>query len=166
MTVFLLLFMSSLSVAHAKKNSNYSKKHSVSAKKGNTPPKRKIAKEVNAIEVSAYYTPYPGQPDYFNGSFKKERKINGGKKTRTGKTPEKGMIAVDPKVIPLRHRVFIPELELYLTTEDTGGDVKGKHIDIYAGEGYAGLKEVYKIAKDVKENGKNNKVTVVILGPA
>lgn len=49
-----------------------------------------------------------------------------GTKARVGQT-----IAVDPSVIPLGTKVYIPELGQVFTAEDTGGAIKGNRIDIY-----------------------------------
>lgn len=49
-----------------------------------------------------------------------------GTKARAGRT-----IAVDPSVIPLGSKIYIPELGLVFTAEDTGGKIKGNRIDIY-----------------------------------
>lgn len=60
----------------------------------------------------------PGHPQYgltFTGTRATE-----------GKT-----IAVDPDRIPLGSRVYIYELEQTLIAEDTGGSIRGDHIDIY-----------------------------------
>ena len=56
-----------------------------------------------------------------------------GNKTRTGIWPKKGIIAVDPKVIPLYTKVYIEfpkgwtHLNGYYQAMDTGGAIKGKH---------------------------------------
>ena len=50
--------------------------------------------------------------------------------TATGKEIKKGMIAVDPKIIPLGTRVEIKDLGIF-TAEDTGGKIRGNRIDIY-----------------------------------
>jgi 3D (Asp-Asp-Asp) domain-containing protein len=50
--------------------------------------------------------------------------------TATGKEIKKGMIAVDPKVIPLGTEVEIKDMGFF-TAEDTGGWIKGNRIDIY-----------------------------------
>jgi 3D (Asp-Asp-Asp) domain-containing protein len=50
--------------------------------------------------------------------------------TATGKEIKKGMIAVDPKIIPLGTEVEIKDMGLF-TAEDTGGRIKGNRIDIY-----------------------------------
>ena len=50
--------------------------------------------------------------------------------TATGKEIKKGMIAVDPEVIPLGTEVEIKDMGLF-TAEDTGGWIKGNRIDIY-----------------------------------
>ncbi|HEY4695475.1 MAG TPA: 3D domain-containing protein [Candidatus Hydromicrobium sp.] len=50
--------------------------------------------------------------------------------TATGKEIRKGMIAVDPDVIPLGTRIEIKNMGFF-TAEDTGGKIKGNRIDIY-----------------------------------
>ena len=52
--------------------------------------------------------------------------------TFTGVKPKVGRtIAVDPNVIPLGSRVYIPEFNAVFIAEDTGGKIKGNRIDIY-----------------------------------
>ncbi len=52
--------------------------------------------------------------------------------TFTGVKPQVGRtIAVDPNVIPLGSRVYIPEFNQVFIAEDTGGKIKGNRIDIY-----------------------------------
>lgn len=54
-----------------------------------------------------------------------------GNQTSTGATATEGRtVAVDPDVIPYGTRIYIKGLGEF-TAEDCGGDVKGKHIDIY-----------------------------------
>jgi len=50
--------------------------------------------------------------------------------TATGKKVRLGMIAVDPKVIPLHSLVRIAGLGEFVA-EDIGGAIKGKRIDIF-----------------------------------
>lgn len=50
--------------------------------------------------------------------------------TATGKKIKKGMIAVDPDIIPLGTRVEIKDMGVF-TAEDSGGKIKGNRIDIY-----------------------------------
>lgn len=50
--------------------------------------------------------------------------------TATGKEIKQGMIAVDPKVIPLGTRIEIKDMGVFVA-EDTGGKIKGNRIDIY-----------------------------------
>ena len=40
-------------------------------------------------------------------------------------------IAVDPSIIPLGSKVYIPEFNKLFIAEDTGGKIKGNRIDIY-----------------------------------
>jgi hypothetical protein len=59
-------------------------------------------------------------------------------------------VAVDPNFIQMGQKLIIPTLpspwnETTLTAADVGPDIKGKHVDVYTGEGkYAG-KETYRI---------------------
>ncbi|WP_163102675.1 3D domain-containing protein [Peribacillus alkalitolerans] len=54
--------------------------------------------------------------------------------TKTGvdlkANPDKKVIAVDPKVIPLGSKVYV-EGYGYATAEDTGGAIKGKRVDLF-----------------------------------
>jgi 3D (Asp-Asp-Asp) domain-containing protein len=50
--------------------------------------------------------------------------------TATGKEAYEGIIAVDPKIIPLGTEVEIKDLGTFIA-EDTGGKIKGNRIDIY-----------------------------------
>ncbi len=50
--------------------------------------------------------------------------------TATGVAPRVGLIAVDPRVIPLGSRVYI-EGYGYAIAADTGGDIKGNKVDIF-----------------------------------
>jgi len=150
--VFFLLSGFFSTGAYAQENSKSLKKHSVSTKKENTQPKRKIAQS-NAIKVqlSGYYKPLRGQEDYATGSYHGDMKLNGGKKTSSGKIPQIGMVAVDPKVIPLGTLMYIPRFNLYVTAEDTGGDVKGNRMDIFTGSGDWGLKRAMEIDNKMAE---------------
>ena len=49
--------------------------------------------------------------------------------TATGTTAKKGVIAVDPSVIPLGTRVYIPGYGVAVA-EDTGGAIKGNRVDV------------------------------------
>jgi len=49
--------------------------------------------------------------------------------TYTGKRATRGIIAVDPRVIPLHTRMYVPGYGLG-AAEDTGGKIKGLHIDV------------------------------------
>ena len=53
-----------------------------------------------------------------------------GNPTATGVMPKVGMIAVDPKVIPLGTKVYV-EGYGYATATDTGGAIKGNIIDLF-----------------------------------
>ncbi len=55
---------------------------------------------------------------------------SGGGTTASGKKAAKGVIAVDPKVIKLGTKVYVPGYG-YATAADTGGMIKGNVIDVY-----------------------------------
>ncbi len=52
--------------------------------------------------------------------------------TASGKTPRWGMIAADPRVLPLGTKVWIAGLGTFVV-EDTGSAIKGNRIDIFFG---------------------------------
>lgn len=147
LSVFLLVGFLSSGVC-ASKISHSSKKSIVTQKKKKA-PKRKTAKrgEVIKVLVTGYYTPKKGQDDYATGSYRGDMKLNGGKKTFTGKVPKVGMAAVDRKLIPMKTEIYVQEFDLDLVAEDTGGGIKGKRIDIYTGEGEWGLDKALAIGK-------------------
>lgn len=51
--------------------------------------------------------------------------------TRSGTRARPGVVAVDPSVIPLGSRVRIAGLPGVYRAEDTGGDIRGAHIDVF-----------------------------------
>ena len=53
-----------------------------------------------------------------------------GNRTATGTIPKRGTIAVDPRVIPLGTRIYVPGYG-YGVAEDTGGVVNGRIIDLF-----------------------------------
>ena len=65
------------------------------------------------VEATAYSSAQPGLSAY----------------TATGKICKRGIIAVDPKVIPLGTKVFITGYG-YAVAEDTGGAIRGHKIDV------------------------------------
>lgn len=58
-----------------------------------------------------------------------EGSIGGGPITATGHRVRHGVIAVDPRVIPLYSKVYIPGYGEAIAL-DTGGNIKGNHIDL------------------------------------
>lgn len=86
----------------------------------NVPPEEAGAKQVLNITATAY-APGPHDNDQW------------GDKTRMGTQIRPGVIAVDPKIIPLGSQVMIkyPDgTKEYAVAEDTGGAIKGHRIDI------------------------------------
>lgn len=86
----------------------------------NIPPEEAGAKQVLNITATAY-APGPHDNDQW------------GDKTRMGTQIRPGVIAVDPKIIPLGSQVMIkyPDgTKEYAVAEDTGGAIKGHRIDI------------------------------------
>jgi len=61
--------------------------------------------------------------------------LGGCNATASGLWPEVGMVAVDPRVIPLGSIIWIQGLGTFVAA-DTGSLVKGAHIDVF-GESYA-----------------------------
>ncbi|MDN5364338.1 MAG: hypothetical protein PWQ91_1400 [Eubacteriales bacterium] len=53
-----------------------------------------------------------------------------GQRTAAGITPRRGVVAVDPAVIPLGSRLYV-EGYGYATAADTGGDIVGNRIDLF-----------------------------------
>ena len=64
--------------------------------------------------------------------------------TASGKAIELGMIAVDPRVIPLGTKVYLTgswgDMGVH-SAEDTGGSIKGNKIDVYLGDDYNLLRQ-------------------------
>jgi uncharacterized protein YabE (DUF348 family) len=76
--------------------------------------------------------------------------------TRSGTRVRPGVVAVDPKVIPLGAKLYVKSLDStpdygFASAEDTGGAIKGNKIDLY-----------YESPEDVRKYGRRN-VLVYIL---
>jgi 3D (Asp-Asp-Asp) domain-containing protein len=54
-----------------------------------------------------------------------------GTRTASGTPVRWGVVAVDPRVIPLGSRLMIEGFEDVFVAEDTGGAIRGNHIDLY-----------------------------------
>ncbi|KYG38118.1 3D domain-containing protein [Bacillus gaemokensis] len=61
--------------------------------------------------------------------------LGGGDITAKGTGVRWGIIAVDPRVIPLGSKVYIPAFGQTFVAEDTGGAIKGNRIDIFFDHG-------------------------------
>lgn len=55
-------------------------------------------------------------------------------KTAMGTNVRSGVVAVDPRVIPLGTKLYIESMDMIAVAEDTGGAIKGNKIDIYISE--------------------------------
>ncbi|NYE57114.1 3D domain-containing protein [Carboxydothermus ferrireducens] len=53
-----------------------------------------------------------------------------GNKTCSGTWPKYGTVAVDPEVVPLGTKLYIPGYG-YGVAEDTGGKIKGNQLDVF-----------------------------------
>lgn len=61
-----------------------------------------------------------------------------------------GSLAVDPKIIPLGAKVRLPDLpspwnDVMFIADDTGGAIKGRHVDVYCGSGEAAEQEARRL---------------------
>ena len=80
-------------------------------------------KKVISMSATAYTAGYestgknPGHPEYGM--------------TRSGTMVRPGVVAVDPRVIPLGSKLYIEPLGIVASAEDTGSAIKGNKIDIY-----------------------------------
>ena len=95
------------------------------------------AKKINVI-ATAYWEGDPQSP---------------GIETFSGHRVQRGLVAVDPKVIPLGYRLYVPGYG-YAYSSDTGSAIKGKRIDLFVENKKASRAWEYK------------KVTVYILEKA
>lgn len=101
----------------------------VPQKKLLSPPKTLLNKEEFMVMTATAYTPF-----YCGGSKSG--------KTATGIKAKKGVVAVDPRVIPLGTKLYIPGYG-YAVAADTGGAIKGRRIDLC----YNTRGEVYRFGK-------------------
>ena len=77
-------------------------------------------KNIKGRQMKVKATAYTGSP------------AEGGEYTYIGTKCREGYtIAVDPKVIPLGTRVYIPQFGQVFVAEDTGSAIKGRKIDIF-----------------------------------
>ncbi len=112
----------------AKENKKIIFKLALKDKKGDTDRIYDLSKSKKIqVTATAYY---PGDPMC---------KPYDGYTTRIGMRLKRGLIAVDPKVIPLRTRLYIPNYG-YAYAADTGGMIKGKRIDVCVADAKAAWK--------------------------
>ncbi len=83
---------------------------------------------------TAYLPPIGGQVHWFGAAritMYTCIELGGCAPTASGLWPEPGMVAVDPRVIPLGARIWIEGLGTFFAT-DTGSLVRGAHIDVFS----------------------------------
>lgn len=71
--------------------------------------------------------------------------------TASGQRPRWGTIAVDPRVIPLGSRVYIPYFDKVFIANDTGGIIRGTMIDIFM-----------NLARNMNNFGRRNLEIIVL----
>jgi len=69
-----------------------------------------------------------GRPVYASGPLKGKPKKVG--QTASGKMARPGTVAVDPKFFPMGTKFYIPGYGWGIG-RDTGGDIKGRHLDLF-----------------------------------
>lgn len=100
------------------------------------------SREVPATKTSTYTTSTSnGKVKYYDksgnylGTGKKyisnASAYTGDTTTASGQRPRWGTIAVDPKVIPLGSKVYVPYYDKVFIANDTGGIIRGTMIDIF-----------------------------------
>lgn len=111
----------------------------------NLPPLSKTS--LGTWRISTYYTPQLNQPEYFNGSYQLDYKINCSGDclvTASGynlSQSDAQHIVACPPPYSLGTRFWTEEHGV-LRCEDRGGAIKGKRLDLYVGvgtEGYANI---------------------------
>ena len=89
---------------------------------------------VDPTLVGSPHLPPMGRPVAWSGPARVTMytcvELGGCAATASGAWPEPGMVAVDPKVIPLGSTVWIQGLGMFLAA-DTGSLVRGAHLDVY-----------------------------------
>ena len=84
----------------------------------------------HALLASKMSLPGPYTQTYTVTAYSTHPSENGGYTiSKTGKKLGKGIIAVDPRRIPMGSRIYVPGYGWGIA-EDTGGAIKGKHIDV------------------------------------
>lgn len=112
----------------------------------------KLKKEEKYLLITRYYSPVSGQSEYFHGSYEADKKINCGEgsclDTADGTQVCFGVIAADKTFYPFGTAIYIPGIsEKFFggkagVVHDTGGAIKGSHIDVWMGIGEEGLLNV------------------------
>ncbi len=69
-----------------------------------------------------------GMPVYASGPLKGKFKIIG--QTASGKMARPGTVAVDPDLFPFGTKFYVPGYGMGIA-RDTGGDIKGRHLDLF-----------------------------------
>lgn len=69
-----------------------------------------------------------GLPVYASGSLEGKFKIIG--QTASGRMARPGTVAIDPDLFPMGTKFYIPGYGMGIA-RDTGGDIKGRHLDLF-----------------------------------
>jgi 3D (Asp-Asp-Asp) domain-containing protein len=101
-----------------------------------------VGREYLVVEATAYY---PGPNNYGGGV---------GSRTAIGMVAQRGIIAVDPSVIPLGTKLFIDGYG-YGVAGDTGGAIQGLRVDL-----------CYNTYDEAMRYGRQRGIKVYLLGKA
>lgn len=113
-------------------------------KDGEPVTEKRLVKEIKPVDELILVGTKPEEEETQNQSTPSQTAPSGGRvmvvqatgythtgnRTATGTIPRRGTIAVDPRVIPLGTRIYVPGYG-YGVAEDTGGAVNGRIIDLF-----------------------------------
>lgn len=93
-------------------------------------------------DITTYYAPVEGQTKYFMGSYAADKAMNCGPGdclvTASGyhlKAEDQYKIVACPKGMPFGTRLRVEGIPNEVRCEDRGGAIKGKHLDLWVGQG-------------------------------
>ena len=105
------------SILKPKLSLNYTYKGSSNFSKLIKPFRKKEQHHYKAQFIVTAYTDAPSENGW-------------GKVTYLGTPLKRGIIACDPRYVPLRSKIFIPSIKRWFYCADTGSKIKGRHLDI------------------------------------